>query len=76
MSKDRNFDRFSGAQNGIKIGPLHTSKLVTMSMWNNTDVKSVETFSENDKRPDFWNYFGAHIVHIPGSRSNEHIKHD
>ena len=85
------------AQNGPKIGPLrpifHTSqKVLAISMWSNTDVKTVKTFdSENvlTKCPKFriLTHFrvqsgpkmcavGAHIVHIFESSSNEHIKQD
>ena len=54
-----------------------------MSIWNNTDVKPLETFWENDQRPQFYTYsvpkiwaFEAHIIYISESSSNEHIKQD
>ena len=46
-------------------------------MWNNADVKPVENSWEDDRRPEYWTYFGArkaHNVRISESSSNEHIK--
>ena len=49
---------YFGAQSGTKIGPLRPTfsthiKVLALSMWSNTDVKSVKTFWENYQRPDF-----------------------
>ena len=72
----------------VSIGPLGPTfctplKVVAMSTWNNTDVKPVKTFWENNQRPEFWTCFGtknwaseAHTAHISESSSNEHIKQD
>ena len=67
------------------LGPTFYTplKVVAMSTWNNTDVKPVKTFWENNQRPEFWACFGtknwasdAHTAHISESSSNEHIKQD
>ena len=43
----------------LKIGPLgpifYTPlKVDTMNMWNNTDVKPMESCWENDQKPEFF----------------------
>ena len=49
---------YFGVENGPKIGPLSPIfythlKVITMSMWNSTDVNPLETVWENDQRPQF-----------------------
>ena len=53
------FQPIWGAQSDPKIGPLSPMfstplKVLTMSMWSNTDMKPVKTFGENDQRLEFW----------------------
>ena len=53
-------------------------------MWNNAEVKPLETFWENDKRPQVYTYLGGpkfghlgpYYTHLWKYSSNEHIKQD
>ena len=58
---------YFGCKSGPKIGPLRTIfsthlKVLAMSMWRNTDFKSVKTLWESDKTPQLWLTLGPKMA--------------
>ena len=74
---------YFGAQSAPKIGLLRPIfsillKVLAMSMWSNTDVETMNTFWENEQRPEFWLIWGPKLapkLGLWGPYSTQHWKH-